>query len=697
MASPLQSPSARRKMVYLALILGLFVVNTFFWRGVDSPLTGGQAPSWTVQGQATKLDLTEETQGEADVLGSTLRLVLTGSRGWAVTVLWQSAIDLQKKNEWNELEFVVRSLTKLQPHFLTPWLFQSWNLSYNVSVEADRVRDKYFYISRGIELLAQGERLNKNNPDMRYWIAFYNQNKFSVSDENSTLRSLFQLSCIPPQERNPNIIAPKDPKTQRRRVNEKEFEKFCQQHPQLVRRLREPPRELDLKKAFQCKTPEDVVDFLEENWRLPCRFFLEEDRFLPFAGKEGELKPGGQQFPVLPAAAPKYDSKGADPTAADKLDDTFGPFAAARAWFAYAQDPLPDPDPLADAMDRKERIKTLQGRRLPKQPAEVLFRQSPCRAQSYVGEYLQKEGWFDNSGWSVDAGRSGARRWFPSSAQGVVVGAGRDYAIESWTRAASMWREYGLRNGMLYESATQEITDQNLAEKFRQRFPQVHPDDQALSFRIEKLDKEMQEGLKAQRKLAIRGINLGMTNFMHHFVKANTEQDRDTAQARKTIDQAVWFSRALEPEAELKAYEEGFAKWKAVLLRHPNFRADSYAQEELYETELRYLADVQKYRGNQFRPAIYFQGLATAAIASATGISSPAPVAMGLIHGFLDERTLPLPILGPFDGVDDNLQPWIESGAIMTVRQRLHQDTPPQQQPQPPKPPPSETRRGGRG
>ena len=128
----------------------------------------------------------------------------TGSRGAAVTILWKAAIDKQMKNEWNELELIVRSLTKLQPHFLTPWLFQSWNLAYNVSVESDRVKDKYFYITRGIELLAQGERLNRDNPDMRRWIGFYLQNKFGVADETNTLRSLYQLSCIDPQEREPS-------------------------------------------------------------------------------------------------------------------------------------------------------------------------------------------------------------------------------------------------------------------------------------------------------------------------------------------------------------------------------------------------------------------------------------------------------------------------------------------------------------
>src|SRR5438270_1125035 len=287
MPSPLQTASARRKLVYLGLILGLFVVNTFFLRGVGS-LTGGQSPSWSVQARAAKLELTEETQGEAELLGSTVRLILTGSRGLAVTILWQSAIEKQKRKEWNDLEFIVRSLTKLQPHFLTPWLFQSWNLSYNVSVESDRVKDKYFYISRGIELLAQGERLNKDNPDMRYWLGFYYQNKFGVSDENSTLRSLFQLSCIPPEQRNPDLIAPLDPQTRRRKIDVTKFEEFCRQHPQLVRRLREPPKELT--RPFKCNTPEEVAEFLNDNRRLPCRFVETEDvKGQLIVGRQGHL------------------------------------------------------------------------------------------------------------------------------------------------------------------------------------------------------------------------------------------------------------------------------------------------------------------------------------------------------------------------------------------------------------------------
>src|SRR6478672_6514402 len=109
MASPLNQPSVRRKLIYFGLMLALFAVNTFLWRGVASPLTGGTAPPWTVASQAEALELRETSVGEPELVGSTLRLGLTGSRGLAVTVMWNTAIEKQKKNEWNELELLVKS------------------------------------------------------------------------------------------------------------------------------------------------------------------------------------------------------------------------------------------------------------------------------------------------------------------------------------------------------------------------------------------------------------------------------------------------------------------------------------------------------------------------------------------------------------------------------------------------------------
>ncbi len=295
MLSPFQQQVRQRKMIYLALIIVLFTAS-WAWR------------STVVRAQAKNLAIREEDHGEVELTRKVIELGLTGSRGLAICILWNTAIDKQKKNQWNELEVLVRSLTKLQPHFITPWLFQSWNLSYNVSVESDRIRDKFFYISRGIGLLAEGERQNRNNPDLRWSIGFYTQHKICQSDETNYQRSLFQLSMIPPNERDPARFLQQTKNGSA--LNWKEFLDFVQKHPQLVRRLREGMYQenmRDKKRLFRCESPEAVVQFLQDNYMVPSIYqvtappadVLPEDRLWD-PNKIDKLLPELERFPVLP-------------------------------------------------------------------------------------------------------------------------------------------------------------------------------------------------------------------------------------------------------------------------------------------------------------------------------------------------------------------------------------------------------------
>src|SRR5262249_49498818 len=154
--------------------------------------------------------------------------------------------------------------------------------------------DMYFYISRGIELAAEGDRINRNNPDLRYWIAFYYQNKFGVSDKVDTLRAFFQMSCIPLSERDAGFlmkIDPSDPTGRRKVVNLENFEKFVIARPQLVRRLRERRGR---------KTPQEIVEFLVENRKVPCRFTSPELDVGVFGATKEELRSPEEQFPILP-------------------------------------------------------------------------------------------------------------------------------------------------------------------------------------------------------------------------------------------------------------------------------------------------------------------------------------------------------------------------------------------------------------
>src|SRR5262245_11009543 len=242
---PIQQLSQTRKFIYLGLILVLFTVAWAFRH-------------YSVEPQAAELALRDQDVGDVELSGSAIRLSLTGLRGVATCVLWINAMEKQKKNQWDELEILVNSVTKLQPHFITPWLFQSWNLSYNVAVRCDLPRDKYFYISRGRDLLAEGERQNQSDPDLRFAMGTYYQQKITNADLKVPLQALFEMSFIDPVHRDPEWLREKG------KGGRPRFETFlCEQHPRLVRRLRE---------HLDCTSQEQVLRFLAENNKIPSLF-----------------------------------------------------------------------------------------------------------------------------------------------------------------------------------------------------------------------------------------------------------------------------------------------------------------------------------------------------------------------------------------------------------------------------------------
>src|SRR5579862_7962871 len=107
MATPLVQKARQRKMIYFGIIVSLFTLSLIHREFVLKP-------------EAIRLQLRETARGEVELTSSAVRLLLTGSRGFAVTILWHNAIEAQKRNEWNELELIVKSITKLQPYFITP-------------------------------------------------------------------------------------------------------------------------------------------------------------------------------------------------------------------------------------------------------------------------------------------------------------------------------------------------------------------------------------------------------------------------------------------------------------------------------------------------------------------------------------------------------------------------------------------------
>jgi hypothetical protein len=630
MASPFQQQSLQRKLIYIGLIVVLFTASWVFRRGV-------------VEAQANELALREENIGEVELTGSAVRLTLTGSRGLAVCILWMNAIDKQKKNQWDELEMLVGSVTRLQPHFMTPWLFQSWNLSYNVAVKCDAISDQYFYISRGMELLAEGERQNQYQPELRHAMGNYYQQKICQGDRKITLQSLLQMSSIPPELRDPRRFEKKDG-TGHLVFNEKEFAKFCQDNPRLARRLHEQHR---------LSRPEDVVTFLKDNYRLPSRF---EDRPLDRdnTGTEpSKLKSSKKRFPVLPpprTPTPEQTLFDSDEYTWDSpLRDNFDGFVAARAWYGYSVEPLPPPNP--DVPGENLPIKNRTRQRLPKQITTLIFRHYPARTQSYIAEFLEDEGWFDGR-WEIqDEDSFSGARW-PARLETNLL------AVEAWRKAHTMWKEHGRRTGQQQDTAEQEIEMGKQAEAYAKKIG-LTPGAPAPPLRPEQeVDSELREGRKAYMHVFGLQHYLSLTNFKFFYYQSQAEQKPETVAARKVLFEAQQLHKAGRANA-LEKYQEFLPLWVAVLQQNPEYATNEQLQEDAYDAQWTYLKD---YMATPDGKHLKQQALAEAYLAESLAGGLPGAQWRTLLQ-LVGPESAPLPLVeGPLDAarrVADKSQPLI--------------------------------------
>ncbi len=645
-----------RKVGYIVLIVYLFTW-TLAWR------------RYVVDAAAAQLAVREQSRGDVHLTGSLVRLSLGGFRGVTTCYLWNLAMDKQKKNQLNELEVIVGWLTELQPHFNTPWLFQSWNLAYNVSNKTDRISDKYFYVTRGVRLLADGERQNHDDPDLRFELGTTYQHKICQSDETNVHRSLFQLSLIPPNERDPARFRAKP--GSRQRIDLKEFRKFAEKHPQLVRRLREGIHKdsaSEQRYEFTCSTPEAVVQFLADNYRVPSLY--PEARPTPAGEKWAENpneKPDPdplERFPVLPPhrdyPSPSthffepYDGlrERDDQSPYTEDLDSWDGYLAARTWYSYAQEPIPDANELPGST---KDITDPVHQKLPRRMMTVIFRQYPARTQSYVAERLEEEGWYDDEGWSLKG-----PEWF---ADNVMVGTGRKWARDAWAEAFKMWDAHGRRNHLIL-SPEDERRRQELADKYwkDKRTPKGTPPASETS-----RDPAIREEWQASRYMTDYDSNRRVSNFASHYNRSFVERDPKTVTARKLFYRAQALASTGSMIEALQKYQDPGAipAWAEVLDKHKDFRNEDMTQEESYEIELNYLEVLDRALPvNELKARL---GAAALAGSAATGWCDRLALLELALPGRFPSFTV---AKGPFDREDADGTPWIRPDVMRRVDDR---------------------------
>ncbi len=198
-----------RKLTYVGgMIVMLVCITLVAQPSVHSDPDGkGGSKGGMLAVKREEMKLGQTSLGEIDPASETLKLVTLGLRGVAATFLWDEAIEAKKKQNWEAASAAAQQIIKIEPNFYAVWDFQAHNLSYNISVEFDDYRDRYWWVRKGIDFLILGTRYNDNEPRLTNTIGWYVCNKIGKSDEHVQFRKLFKKDDDFPRNRG---IAPED-------------------------------------------------------------------------------------------------------------------------------------------------------------------------------------------------------------------------------------------------------------------------------------------------------------------------------------------------------------------------------------------------------------------------------------------------------------------------------------------------------
>jgi hypothetical protein len=108
-------------------------------------------------------------------------VALGGFRGIIANLLWLRATDLQEEDKYFEMVQLADWITKLQPHMVSVWVHEAWNMAYNISIKFTEPSDRWQWVRRGIELLRdQGLKYNPNEVLIYRELAWFFQHKMGA-------------------------------------------------------------------------------------------------------------------------------------------------------------------------------------------------------------------------------------------------------------------------------------------------------------------------------------------------------------------------------------------------------------------------------------------------------------------------------------------------------------------------------------
>jgi len=132
-------------------------------------LAGSGRLEKSINGDRALLGLTiSQPLKDAPPLLAFTTVALGGFRGLISNYLWIRSNDLQMDDKYFEAAQLADWITDMEPHFALVWVYQAWNMTFNISVKFKEnapgvYSDRWHWVERGIELLR--DRALLYNPD----------------------------------------------------------------------------------------------------------------------------------------------------------------------------------------------------------------------------------------------------------------------------------------------------------------------------------------------------------------------------------------------------------------------------------------------------------------------------------------------------------------------------------------------------
>jgi hypothetical protein len=115
-------------------------------------------------------------------------VALGGFRGLISNLLWMRANELQDQDKFFEMAQLADWITKLEPHFVQVWIFQEWNMAWNISVKFKDYADRWRWVRRGMELLRdEGLRYNPHEILLYRELAWIFQDKMGAPTDDANM------------------------------------------------------------------------------------------------------------------------------------------------------------------------------------------------------------------------------------------------------------------------------------------------------------------------------------------------------------------------------------------------------------------------------------------------------------------------------------------------------------------------------